>query len=99
MVHKKFLVSVAAAVTALLPLSHNVIGQSASNTASPEPVSSTLTAKPSDESLFQKVFYLIGQEKHILLMRRLASGAINAVHSSHSSHRSHQSHGSHRSGY
>lgn len=99
MVHKKFLISVAAAVTALLPLSHNVTGQSAPSTDSPESASSTLTTNRLNESVFHKVFYSIANEKHVLLMRKLASGVINAVHSSHYSHQSHGSHGSHRSGY
>ncbi len=97
---KKFLVSVAAAVAALVAnTSQAVTTPPVSATDSHALTSSTLAVKQSNDPIFQRVTYPIGTEKHELLMRVPASGVMYAQHSSHYSHGSHGSHRSHRSGY
>jgi len=98
--YKKFLVPVAAAITALFSnTSQAVVPPAVSPPTSPTPVRATLAAQQPANLIVQKVNYYIGTEEHVLLMQKDDSGLTYARHGSHYSHRSHRSHGSHRSGY
>ena len=50
------------------------------------------------DAIVRELAYQIGDDEHLLLMKRSEAGEIYAYHRSHRSHRSHNSHSSHRSG-
>jgi hypothetical protein len=98
MSYKKFLVPVGVAVAALFSGSADSVAKP-SVAHSNAPGQLIATERESQDPVIQKLLYQIGDDAHMLLLRKTASGSIYGQHMSHMSHESHYSHRSHRSSY
>lgn len=100
MAKRRFLVPIGVAVSALLPTqsqaNQSPVDQAFPNTTSTQPAGQL--AANAGGSVVQELFYRIGTERHLMLLKRAGSGIVFAAHESHASHSSHSSHRSHRSG-
>jgi hypothetical protein len=87
---KSFLISVGAAVAALItgqtPAKSEAVATAAKTPQTPEGPKSTLAGAVG------QMLYEIGPDQHALVLKKTEAGSLYAQHRSHSSHSSHSSH-------
>lgn len=97
MARKKFLIPIASAVAALLPVkAHALVNAPDVEKLPSDGDYSCLHSSKDNKQVVKQFTYTSRSEVHSLLLRRSSSGALYAGHMSHWSHSSHTSH---RSGY